>query len=107
MPELPEVEASRRRLQRWLRGRRLAQVTVVEDTVVFGSIRPRDIVAALRGRRVRAVRRRGKHLWLELDRRPWLTLHFGMTAGREEAETGRASRSPAPVHRHRLAAIPP
>ena len=79
MPELPEVEASRRRLQRWLRGRRLAEVTAVEDAAVFGGLRPRAIVAALRGRRVRAVRRRGKHLWLELDRRPWLCFHFGMT----------------------------
>ena len=28
---------------------------------------------------MRAVGRRGKHLWLELDRRPWLAFHFGMT----------------------------
>jgi len=30
---------------------------------------------------VKAVRRHGKHLWLELDRRPWPCLHFGMTGG--------------------------
>jgi formamidopyrimidine-DNA glycosylase len=35
----------------------------------------------LRGRRVLAARRHGKHLWLELDRRPWLLMHFGMTGG--------------------------
>jgi formamidopyrimidine-DNA glycosylase len=79
MPELPEVEASRRRIQRWLGGRRLTQVMVVDDPVVFAGASPRSVVAALRGRRVRAVRRRGKHLWLELDRRPWIAFHFGMT----------------------------
>jgi formamidopyrimidine-DNA glycosylase len=33
------------------------------------------------GRRVRAGRRHGKHFWLELDRRPWLSVHFGMAGG--------------------------
>src|SRR5262245_31075147 len=27
------------------------------------------------------IRRRGKHLWFELDRRPWPSFHFGMTGG--------------------------
>ena len=39
------------------------------------------ITRALRGRRVLAVHRHGKHLWFELDGRPWLTCHFGMTGG--------------------------
>jgi formamidopyrimidine-DNA glycosylase len=30
---------------------------------------------------VRAAVRRGKHLWLELDRRPWPLFHLGMTGG--------------------------
>jgi formamidopyrimidine-DNA glycosylase len=30
---------------------------------------------------VRAVRRHGKHFWFELDRRPWLAIHFGMAGG--------------------------
>jgi formamidopyrimidine-DNA glycosylase len=79
MPELPEVESQRRRVQRWLKGRRLATVSVSDDPVVFAGLSPRSVVAALRGRRVRAVRRRGKHLWIELDRRPWPAFHFGMT----------------------------
>jgi formamidopyrimidine-DNA glycosylase len=79
MPELPEVETQRRRVQRWLKGRRLAAVTVADDPVVLAGLSPRGLANALRGRRVEAVRRRGKHLWLELDRRPWLAFHFGMT----------------------------
>ena len=70
MPELPEVESQRRRVQRWLKGRRLTGVHVFDDPVVYSGQSPRLVIAALRGRRVRAVRRRGKHLWLELDRRP-------------------------------------
>src|SRR2546428_8169699 len=34
-------------------------------------------------RRVTAARRHGKHLWLELDRRPWPCFHFGMAGGIE------------------------
>jgi len=37
------------------------------------------------------VRRRGKHLWLELDRRPWPAFHFGMT-GRFSFYRGEADR---------------
>ena len=79
MPELPEVESQRRRVQRWLKGRRLAAVHTSDDPVVFAGRSARDVAAALRGRRVRAVHRRGKHLWVELDRRPWPAFHFGMT----------------------------
>ena len=79
MPELPEVEASRRRVQRWLGGRRLVKVNVADDPVVLGGTAPASIASALRDRRVRAAGRKGKHLWLELDRRPWPAFHFGMT----------------------------
>jgi formamidopyrimidine-DNA glycosylase len=79
MPELPEVESQRRRVQRWLKGRRLTGVMVADDPVVLAGLEPRALERALRGRTVKAVRRRGKHLWLELDRRPWLAFHFGMT----------------------------
>src|SRR5258708_15608955 len=79
MPELPEVESQRRRLQRWLKGRRITAVRVFDDPVVLGGQSPRAVASAVRGRRVRAVGRRGKHLWLELDPRPSLAVHFGLT----------------------------
>jgi formamidopyrimidine-DNA glycosylase len=81
MPELPEVEAARAMAERLLVRRRIAEVAARMDPVVFENAGPRRIVQALRGRRVEAVRRKGKHLWLELDRRPWLLMHFGMTGG--------------------------
>lgn len=79
MPELPEVEAARRRAERHLVGRRILAVSTVPDRIVFEGVSPRRFAASLRGRRVVAVRRRGKHLWIELDQRPWPLFHFGMT----------------------------
>ena len=79
MPELPEVEACRRRASRALVGRKIQTAEVADDPLVVRGTSPARLSAALRGRTVRAVRRRGKHLWIELDRRPWPSLHFGMT----------------------------
>jgi formamidopyrimidine-DNA glycosylase len=83
VPELPEVETARRRAERALRGRRIAAVAVVRDPIVYDGVAPSRFAAALRGRRVLAVRRKGKHLWMELDRRPFPLFHFGMTGAFE------------------------
>lgn len=79
MPELPEVEAARTLAERVLLRRRIVSVFARPDPVVFENATPRRMARALGGRRVQAVRRKGKHLWIELDRRPWPLLHFGMT----------------------------
>jgi len=81
MPELPEVEAARRAAHAIAAGRRIAGVAVADDPIVFEEVAPARIRHALLGRRVRAVRRHGKHFWFELDRRPWLSVHFGMAGG--------------------------
>jgi formamidopyrimidine-DNA glycosylase len=81
MPELPEVEAARRAAHTVATGRRISDVSVADDPIVFEGVSPIRIRRALLGRRVRAVRRHGKHFWLELDRRPWLLVHFGMAGG--------------------------
>jgi formamidopyrimidine-DNA glycosylase len=94
MPELPEVEAARRLIQRRLVGRELASVTARDDRVVFAGLSPRRVEAALRGRQVRGVGRKGKHFWLELDRRPWPSFHFGMSGWLE------AYRDPEERPRH-------
>ena len=49
------------------------------DRIVFNGTSPARVRRALRGARVEAVHRRGKHLWFELDARPWPLFHFGMT----------------------------
>jgi formamidopyrimidine-DNA glycosylase len=81
VPELPEVETARRLATRVAVGRRITDVWCANDRIVIEGVTPTRLVATLRGRRVRAVHRHGKHLWFELDRRPWLLVHFGMTGG--------------------------
>ncbi|MCI0546592.1 MAG: hypothetical protein L0027_04850 [Candidatus Rokubacteria bacterium] len=81
MPELPEVETARALLARVAIGRRIVGVRCAPDALVFERVAPARFRAALLGRRVRRVGRHGKHLWLELDRRPWPCFHFGMAGG--------------------------
>jgi len=83
MPELPEVEAARRLLTRAAVGRRIVAARVAPDPIVFQGVSPARIRRALVGRRVVAAHRHGKHLWLELDQRPWPCFHFGMSGGIE------------------------
>jgi len=79
MPELPEVEAARKLAEQQVQGRQVHSVHISKDPVVFDGVPPRAFANALRMRRVLAVRRKGKYLWMELDRRPWPLFHFGMT----------------------------
>jgi formamidopyrimidine-DNA glycosylase len=79
MPELPEVEVARRIARRVAVGRVITRVRCADDSIVFDGVTPMKVRHLLRDRCVRAVRRHGKHLWFELDRRPWPIFHFGMT----------------------------
>jgi len=81
MPELPEVEARRLIAWRVAVGRRIVGVWCAEDPIVFERVPTARLRRALLGRRILGVHRHGKHLWFELDRRPWPCLHFGMTGG--------------------------
>ena len=81
MPELPEVEAARRLARRVAVGRRIVGVWCALDAIVCERVAPDRIRRALLGRRVTGVGRHGKHFWLELDRRPWPSFHFGMAGG--------------------------
>src|SRR5919106_3307432 len=88
MPELPEVERGRLIATKIAVGRRIVDVRCADDPIVFEGVPPARFQEALIGRRVRAVKRHGKHLWFELDRRPWPCLHFGMTGGFHTAPGG-------------------
>ncbi len=81
MPELPEVEAARALAQRVAVGRRIVEIGCAGDPLVFEELPPARFRQTLLGRCVRGVGRHGKHLWLELDRRPWPCFHFGMAGG--------------------------
>lgn len=96
MPELPEVEAARKAALRRLKGRRIVAVRCPPDSIVLQGGSPRRIENALRGATVLDAGRFGKHLWFELDRKPWPVFHFGMTGAfhylRPKAETPRFLR---------------
>lgn len=79
MPELPEAERARKLAEQHLAGSRIDRVYAARDPIVFTGTSPRRFAATLKGRKVLAARRRGKHIWLELDKRPWPAFHLGMT----------------------------
>jgi formamidopyrimidine-DNA glycosylase len=79
MPELPEVERARCLAERHLLRKRILRVSTQPDPIVYTGVTPQAFARALKGRRIEAIRRKGKHLWFELDQRPWPTFHFGMT----------------------------
>jgi formamidopyrimidine-DNA glycosylase len=81
MPELPEVERARRLLDRVAAGRSITRVKCADDSIVYEGVSAGRFRRALKGRTVIAAHRRGKHLFLELDQRPWPLFHFGMTGG--------------------------
>jgi formamidopyrimidine-DNA glycosylase len=78
MPELPEVETIRRQLAPLVEGRRLLAVEVL-DPRWSQPLAPAELERALTGRRVLALRRRGKYLLWELDGDVHLVQHLRMT----------------------------
>ena len=84
MPELPEVESVRRGLEPYLAGRSFASVEVLHPRANRGQEEP--LAALLQDRRIAAVARRGKFMWLEFadeDRadpaRDVLFIHLGLS----------------------------
>ena len=79
MPELPLVERFRSEAERYARGRRVERARSVVDDMMLPDLSPRRFSAALTGRRIVEVARRGKFLWFNFDQPPHLVMHFGMT----------------------------
>lgn len=76
MPELPEVETTRRGLQPHVEGHRVASVLLRRPDLRWPI--PREIESLLPGQRISAVRRRAKYLLLDTDAGSAL-LHLGMS----------------------------
>jgi len=74
MPELPEVEIMSRNLQRWVGGRKVEHLEVVDPRVVAGGD-PRLSI----GLKVCSAWRRGKYAILDLGDKGHLVFHFRMT----------------------------
>ena len=76
MPELPEVETTRRGIEPLIAGRRVIAVEVREPRLRWPV--PRELAAALTGQEIAAVTRRAKFLLVDA-RRGHLILHLGMS----------------------------
>ena len=76
MPELPEVEITRRGIAPYVEGRTVSAV-VVRDRRLRWPV-PRDLARQLTGRTVHRVLRRGKYLLMDFGA-GWLIVHLGMS----------------------------
>ena len=78
MPELPEVETIRRQLAPRIEGRVLRRLEIL-DARWSDPAAPDEVAAAVEGRRIERVSRRGKYLILELEDEVFLVMHLRMT----------------------------
>jgi formamidopyrimidine-DNA glycosylase len=78
MPELPEVETVRARLEPVLTGRRFEHVEI-HDPRLVRPYEPAEVAAELEGERVAAVERRGKYLIFRFESGRVLLIHLRMT----------------------------
>src|SRR5512133_1998896 len=88
MPELPEVEVTRRSFADRIAGARIEGVRVGKPLRWPLGLPPQQLV----GRTIRQVRRRGKYLLLDLDR-GLLLLHLGMSGSLRFADAHPAAGS--------------
>ena len=78
MPELPEVETIRRQLAPLVEGRVVERLDIADPRWCL-PLAPEAVVDAVQGRRVDALRRRGKYLVWELEDEAFLLMHLRMT----------------------------
>jgi formamidopyrimidine-DNA glycosylase len=100
MPELPEVEAVRRRLEPAMRGARIKHVLLRRKSLRRPF--PRAFASRLEGRRIRSVDRRGKYLLVALDSGDTVLMHLGMSGSFRVSSdvTRRTSTAGATSDRH-------
>jgi formamidopyrimidine-DNA glycosylase len=103
MPELPEVETVRARLEPKLVGRRLERVEIF-DSRLTRPADPAGVAAELEGERVAALDRRGKYLIVRFESGRVLLIHLRMT-GQLLHGHGNGSQPPAEDHVHRRAVV--
>ena len=87
MPELPEVETVCRQLEPELSGRRVERLEVI-DARWSRPVMPAALGAAVSGRTIRGLGRRGKYLLLGLDGSQTLVMHLRMTGNLVLVEAG-------------------
>jgi formamidopyrimidine-DNA glycosylase len=102
VPELPEVETVRRGLEQRLVGQRFTKVTVTGRRSVRRHSAA-ELVERLQGRRVQAVRRKGKFLAVILDDDQVLVIHLRMSGQLLWASDPKDPAHPLLPHTHVVA----
>ena len=97
MPELPEVETTRRHLAPVLEGARIVDVTLTRDRMARRNTRPVDVVDRLEGRLIGSVGRRGKFLLIDVEGDLTWVIHLGMSGRVRIAEN---PGEPRETHAH-------
>lgn len=77
MAELPEVEAAKRLVNCHCLGATIVKAIVDNDTKVIDGVTPAVLQETLTGKKIVSALREGKHIWLQLDSRPWPSYQFG------------------------------
>lgn len=93
MPELPEVETTRRHLEPVLVGRTIVEAAVTHPRTSRYNASPDEVRTRLLSRRVTALRRHGKFLVGDLDQGWTLVAHLGMS-GRFSVNSPEEARPP-------------
>jgi formamidopyrimidine-DNA glycosylase len=106
MPELPEVETIRRQLAPLVQGRRLVRMEIL-DPRWSRPRAPEELTAALEGRRIEALGRRGKYLVWSFQGDVHLAQHLRMTGAVLCAPGAQRSQIDRPHTRVRLELGPP
>ena len=89
MPELPEVEITRRGIEPYLAGKIITGVRVSERRLRWPI--PLNLAARVTGRRIVRVARRGKYILIDCsanEHAGWLILHLGMSGSLRIMDAG-------------------
>ncbi len=96
MPELPEVETIKNELAPYIVGRRIASITVLDETLVREPS-PDELRARVAGQEVKSLDRRGKFMLFSLASGDILAIHLRMAGtlilSTDSAETPTSTRA--------------
>lgn len=101
MPELPEVETTRRHLAEAAEGQVILEVEVGRDRATRRNVRPQDVTERLQGRQVLSVGRIGKFIDARVEGDLRWVIHLGMS-GRIRIVEPAVPRDP---HTHLVATL--
>lgn len=87
MPELPEVETIRRRLEPLLSGKKIVRVEI-NDPRLTRPVPANELAAGLSGERIEVLDRRGKYLLVRLESGLTLVIHLRMTGSLRHRRAG-------------------